>query len=259
MSGIMLSAMNTVQVVDTPYTPPTPETANLWAWYDPKSSTSYPGTGTTLFDLSGSNRDATLVGPTYDSNGYFTFDGVNDYILSPNLYNIGGNKEHTVEVWINLTNIDDCVWSDMGDTNPATTQYHFAGSQILGVGPSQQIITGLWNGTTITRTIAGSGSLSNTWVQVVRTYNGTQLTSYLNGNAANSPLTMTFDAPWQAGTGTGNNWYIAFGAEDTTTYSGSTAGWFAGKYGIIRFYIGALTSTQVLSNYNATKSVYGIA
>ena len=71
MSGIMLSTMNTVQAVDTPYTPPTPETAKLWAWYDPKSSTSYPGTGTTLFDLSGSNRDATLVGPTYDSNGYF--------------------------------------------------------------------------------------------------------------------------------------------------------------------------------------------
>jgi hypothetical protein len=260
MSGIMMSMMNNVSAGgEAPYTPPTPLTSNLYAWYDPKSTTSYPGTGTTLFDLSGNSRNATLVGPTYDSEGFFTFDGTNDYIVSPNLYNGSGNLAHTIEVWINLTNIDDCVWSDMGEPDPATTGYHFAGSQILGVGPFQQIITGLWNGTAITRTVAGSGSLANNWIQVVRTFDGTGLNSYLNGVAANDPVAMTWDPPWESGLVPGNDWYIAFGAEDTTTYSGSTAGWFAGKYGIIRVYTSALSSSDVLSNYNTTKSVYGIA
>jgi hypothetical protein len=211
-----------------------------------------------LFDLSGNNNDATIVGPTYDSEGFFTFDGTNDYIVSPNLYNGLGNLAHTIEVWINLTNIDDCVWSDMSGNNPATTGYHFAGSQILGVGPFQQIITGLWNGTAITRNVAGSGSLANNWIQVVRTYDGTGLYSYLNGVAANDPVAMSFDPPWDSELALGNDWYIAFGAEDTTTYSSSTAGWFAGKYGIIRVYTSALSSSDVLSNYNTTKSVYGL-
>ena len=256
MSGIMLSSMNTVQAVATPYTPPTPVTSNLFAWYDPKSSTSYPGTGTTLFDLSGNNNDATLVGPTYDSNGYFTFDGTNDYIRSPNLYNGAGNESHTVEVWLEVSAINECVWSDLSISDPATSVYHFAGSQILGVGPFQQAITSIWDTGAVQRTVGGSGSLINSWVQIVRTYTGTQLTSYLNGSAANAPLTVAFDPPWSDVAG---NWHIAFGAEDTTTYSGSTADWFSGKYGIIRFYTSALSSSDVLSNYNATKSVYGIA
>jgi hypothetical protein len=41
---------------------------------------SYPGSGTTWYDRSGNNNDATIVNATHNSNGYFTFDGTDDYM-----------------------------------------------------------------------------------------------------------------------------------------------------------------------------------
>ena len=49
---------------------------------DPANARSYPGTGTTLTDLEGSNNGTLTNGPTFSSNnrGVFTLDGTNDYI-----------------------------------------------------------------------------------------------------------------------------------------------------------------------------------
>ena len=49
---------------------------------DPASGRSYPGTGTTWFDLSGNNNDTTLYNsPTYTNNNVhtFNFDEVDNY------------------------------------------------------------------------------------------------------------------------------------------------------------------------------------
>lgn len=57
-------------------------TDNLLFYYDPGNTASYPGSGTTLTDLSPNGYNGTLNGPTYSSSdgGIFTFDGVNDRI-----------------------------------------------------------------------------------------------------------------------------------------------------------------------------------
>jgi len=68
-------------------------------------------------------------------------------------------------------------------------------------------------------------------------------------------VTMTFDSPRDDGS---SNWYLAFGAQDTTTYSGSTAGWLNGRVGIMRVYDRALSSAEVLANYNGSKAKYGL-
>jgi hypothetical protein len=47
---------------------------------DANDKNSYPGVGTSWYDLSGNGNHATLVNsPTFNSLGYFTFDGTNDY------------------------------------------------------------------------------------------------------------------------------------------------------------------------------------
>lgn len=247
-------ALRGVTVVDSnPYTPTTPTTANLWAWYDPKSPGSYPGTGTTLYDLQ-NNNDATISGsPTYNTD-YFTFDGTNDYFVTPNFYR-GATTPHSIEVWINPSATNACLWSQLGSATP-NAGYHFASGQIYA-GPvaNNTIISGLWNGTEVTRVVNGvSLNYLNNWQQVAFTYNGTTLTPYLNGVAGTS-TTMTYSPPYNQ---VANSWYIAFGAQDTTTYSGTSAGWFVGRYGVIRIYTAALTGAQILYNYNATKSVYGL-
>jgi hypothetical protein len=239
------------------YSAPDFVSSGLTAYYDPANPLSYSGSGSTLTDLSGNGIDGTIVGATYTDNTYFTLDGVNDYIVTGNCFSaISASDTHTVEMWVYLNAVSDCLWSDLGSTNnPATSGYHFAGSQILQVGPFQQIITGLWNGTEITRSVAGSGSLTGAWRHVVRTYDGTTLTGYLDGTNAGGGSAMTFDSPADDGEST---WFLAFGAEDTTTYSGSTAGWLSGRVGIMRVYNRSLSGAEVTSNYNDAKSIYGL-
>ena len=243
------------------YTPPNFVSSGLVAYYDPANTGSYSGTGTTLTDLSGNSNNGTVVGATYDSNGYFTLDGTDDYIVTSNLYSAltTGGDTHTIEMWVYANSVSDCLWSDLGSTNnPATSGYHFAGAQILQVGPFQQIITGLWNGTAITRDVASSGSLTGAWKHVVRTYDGTTLIGYLNGTDSTNGVAMTFDSPADGGYAATNTWHLAFGAQDTTTYSGTTAGWLSGRIGIMRVYNRALSDAEVASNYNDAKSIYGL-
>jgi hypothetical protein len=240
----------------TGYSAPDFVSSGLTAYYDPANPLSYSGSGSTLTDLSGNGIDGTIVGATYTDSTYFTLDGVNDYIVTGNCFSaISAADTHTVEMWVYANATSDCLWSDLGSTNnPATSTYHFAGSQILQVGPFQQIITGLWNGTAITRAVAGSGTMTGAWKHVVRTYDGTTLTGYVNGTSAGNTA-MTFDSPADDGE---SSWYLAFGAEDTTTYSGSTAGWLSGRVGIMRVYNRALSSAEVTSNYDDAKGIYGL-
>jgi hypothetical protein len=239
------------------YSAPDFVSSGLTAYYDPANPLSYSGSGSTLTDLSGNGIDGTIVGATYTDNTYFTLDGVNDYIVTGNCFSaISASDTHTVEMWVYANATSDSLWSDLGTTNdPATTTYHFAGSQILQVGPFHQIITGLWNGTAITRDVANSGTLTGAWQHVTRTYDGTTLRGYLNGVNGGGGTAMTFDSPADDGE---TSWFLAFGAEDTTTYSSTTAGWLSGRVGIMRVYNRALSGVEVTSNYNDSKSIYGL-
>jgi hypothetical protein len=54
---------------------------NLVLYLEGNQIISYPTTQSTWYDLSGNANNGTLInGPTFDSNGYFTFDGVDDYV-----------------------------------------------------------------------------------------------------------------------------------------------------------------------------------
>ncbi len=65
------------------YTGPHIVTDGLVLSLDAGSERSYPGTGTTWYDLSGQGAHAEAVNmPTWNSNGYFEFDGTNDELHS---------------------------------------------------------------------------------------------------------------------------------------------------------------------------------
>ena len=46
---------------------------------DAANAKSYPGTGTTWYDISGNNNNATLYGSPVVSNGVFQFNGTTQY------------------------------------------------------------------------------------------------------------------------------------------------------------------------------------
>ena len=223
-------------------------------WYDPGNESSYSGSGINLANLTGVTRNATISGsPSYTSGqgGYFSFDGSNDYILSPNILD-GANESHTVEVWIRPSANDDCIWQDIGQPTP-DSGYHFSGAQINASGSNNLIRIGLWNGTGITAVTAGNSSYLEEWVQLVRTYDGTTVRSYINGVAGGS-TSVSYDSPYNDGM---SGWYLAFGAQDSaTTIGGNTAGYFSGRYGTIRYYKFALSAGDIMKNYQATQSLY---
>ena len=80
-------------------------TDGLVIYVDAGNSKSYPGTGTSWYDISGSGNDGTLindVGFNSDNGGSLVFDGVNDYV------NCGSISSQftanvTAETWIYLS------------------------------------------------------------------------------------------------------------------------------------------------------------
>lgn len=84
---------------------------------------SYPGSGTTWFDVSGNNNHCGLVnGATYSSTknkGTIDLDGINDYISVPKTlngftYNIHYDLNWTIEHWI---------YTDPYDASPQTYKF----------------------------------------------------------------------------------------------------------------------------------------
>lgn len=94
---------NTPLAATVPVTPPPPIVTNgLVLHLDAGDTASYPGTGTTWFDLSGNGRNGTLVnGVGYNSanGGSLVFDGVNDYV-SGSITPLTGN--YTIEIIFKL-------------------------------------------------------------------------------------------------------------------------------------------------------------
>ena len=67
---------------------------------DAGNKNSYPGTGSTWFDISGNNNNATFISAATFSNGSFNFNGISNYAVvqsSPSLNVIGFNV--SFEVW----------------------------------------------------------------------------------------------------------------------------------------------------------------
>ena len=60
-------------------------TDGLEILFDPNNPGSYPGSGDSIFDLSGNSRTGTLYGSPSFSANYMNFDGSNDYIQFPTL------------------------------------------------------------------------------------------------------------------------------------------------------------------------------
>ena len=175
----------------------------------------------------------------------------------PELSGLGDT--HTVEIWFRSNTVNSCIFRDVDKWSNGDWEYHFAGAQLLQVGPFQQVIVNLWNGTECERVVAGSGKFDDgQWHQLVRTYDGTTLKCYLDG-VAGGTLNMTFYSPMDMyGYGVGTGWYWEAGLSDITTYNNSTANAFNGDYGIFRGWTRALTAAEVAQNFEADRAKYGI-
>jgi hypothetical protein len=248
-----VTTTNTQTPTNTPTTTPTPTSApvltNLVLYYDPSNSSSYPGTGTTVNDLSGNGLNGAMSNITFTSP-YFAYNGTSSQVqVVDNVLLEPGSGDWTMEVWVNQAVLgNDVVLGKFDNGGLAqdvsysirttnTTYYAQLGSG-SGVGSTLFVDSTPYIGTL------------NTWYQIVYVFTNVAantLETFVNGVSIGSvshSLTSILNST--------NPLYIG-------SYNGGEfSQWFDGKIGITRLYNASLTSTQVLQNYNADKSKYGL-
>jgi hypothetical protein len=207
---------------------------------DAAQKRSYPGTGTVWTDLSGNGNNGTLTnGPTFDSGngGSIVFDGTNDSvnIVQSNALNV---NTFTWSAWVNAAySLNRCFFFIGNAVGQSITPYKiFIGT--LGSAPAALRIN--YNGTAINL----GGLTNNLTYNLTITYNGSVTSMYVNGSSIGTSTSKT------------GNLNSA-----TYAYVGSTAQsleFFSGKIFTTLFYNRALSDAEVLQNYNATKSRFGL-
>ena len=132
---------------------------------DATSERSYPGSGTTWYDLSGLGNDATLVnGTSWNSSGYFQTDGVDQTISIPNDSSLQVTTGFTQVIWVKLNNITTVGFAQLFG-KPGYTKY----GMIVEWTGGNPIVFDFANtaGRNVVSLTAGSGS----WIMVAQSYN----------------------------------------------------------------------------------------
>lgn len=145
----------------------------LQYWFDARFQTSYPATGTTLYDISGNEVDGTLVnGVGYNSadGGYLTFDGSNDYVNSNVV--LDGYTDFSISLWIKTSSssratVFGCYSGGTGNTNAFAIEVN-RGATIPEVG-SVFIFARKGSGSAdnILAYVSGLSINDNTWHNIV--------------------------------------------------------------------------------------------
>jgi hypothetical protein len=222
------------------YTGPTIVRENLVLYLDAANTKSYVSGSTTWNDLSGTNNSGSLTnGPTFSSanGGSIVLDGADDYIrISQNINPPNITLEFVYKALIStpyeylISNARDCCGPQNG------YELHI----VNGV-PRFSI----WNSTQLG--LNGTSTLTNQIYHIIATYDGSQMKIYQN-----SILTGLVNSALGIGSSPSFNLAIGGMGFDPAVYN------LTGNIYIGRVYNRALTATEVLQNFNATKGRFGL-
>lgn len=209
---------------------------------DAANSKSYPGSGTSWFDLSGNNNHGTLTnGPSYSSanNGSIVADGSNDYVDVSNNFNL---SNMTLLGWIYIDSTIASSWRGIFYTasGPASggwwIGYNVGTGLACGFGPNYQ-----------PRRDSSVQLSYNTWHMIGFTINNTSKITTGYYNNALSFGTFSF-----ANVTAGNNLNIFRGN------SNSDGEYFKGRVSSLYIYNRVLSSAEISTNYNMLKGRYSL-
>ena len=219
---------------------------------DAADRNSYVSGSTTWNDMSGNGNAGTLTNsPTYSiaNGGTIVFDGTDDYIAFTYNSNVAflSASSYTLEVFA-LPQSSSASYPGLinRESNPGSGRdgYNLLHTQV-GIPAGQVfIMTERW--------ATGSGvqcgfltqtsSFYDKWHHIVGTYNGTNLSIY-------------YDGVLQTSTSATGNITNTTKALEVATRSGDD---YKGNLSITRIYNRALSAPEILQNYNAQKSRFGL-
>jgi hypothetical protein len=217
---------------------------------DPAKYSSYPGSGTTIYDVSGNGNTGTLTnGPTFLglNGGSIVFDGSNDYITIGDKLDLGLDS-YTFSCWFKLNSVSgyQCIFSK-SIADYATNRY------ALYIDNNK--LKSFMQGDLTSGDVDFPSALTlttNTWFHITSVYDrsGT-LKLYVNGvldtsQAISQWQNVNIQTSYTFKIGA----YASPGDAPTFFTNGNITSFLA--------YNRALSALEVMQNYNATKSRYNI-
>ncbi len=200
---------------------------------DASYADSYPGSGTTWYDISYKGNDATVTNATYsifNSVDTFGFDGNGDYVSIGQPIPTGSS--YSISAWVYANSVT-------GARNIVSSQdspFWIAGGTLYaGVGGNY------------TEVSSGSFPL-NTWKHVAMTFNTTSntMTLYVDGIQVNQNTNVTANY-------TAQNTFIG------SHFSGGVnVSFWNGYIAQVKIYNSEQTSSQILNHFELTRSTYGV-
>lgn len=211
-------------------------------YYNPADPTSYPGVGSVLTDLSGSNNDATSTNvPAWNTDGWFNYAAGGHWSV-PYSTTMSPTAGVTISVWAQLPN-----WTTPSNVRLISRTegggWHISVNESPGQMNALIMIAGGYRFQQIP-----VASIKPGWNNFVITYNGSIYKFIVNGKVerqTNIVGTVTYPSC--------NNPTI-IGRE--ATCSTPTGPAFLGSIGETIVYNRGLTDAEVLTNYNNTKAKY---
>lgn len=214
---------------------------------------SYPRTGTTWRDLSGNNNNGTLTnGPTFSAAnmGSISLDGADDQIDCGTNSSLNISDNLTLGIWVKFNSLSSepnliakqwCsgnqfsyAWSILSD---GRMYYGFDSDGNCGS------ITGNYTSTNVVCT-------TGIWYYLNVVHTSTSINLYSNGVSIPGTLAGSYGTI-----------YISSVPVRLGVYrnlSGAFAGYLSGNIAQTVMYNRALTAAEILQNYNATKSRFGL-
>lgn len=210
-------------------------------YVDAGNTNSYPGTGTTWTGLSNNSSNATLVGsPPFTSAGtssYFTFNGSGSQYASTTAskFNVTYTGK-TVFFVARITNVGGNSFRCLFGTNSGSRNFN---TYIYNTGTAYQFHYSAGGGGGFSNNLSLT---NNQWfVGAVTQTSGGLVTYYLNGVAVGT-----------------NSIALAQYASNGGEFIALGDNYWYGDIGMCAVYGQALTSDQIVQNYNALKGRYGL-
>jgi hypothetical protein len=207
---------------------------------------SYPGSGTTWTDISGNSNNVTTVNsPTFTSSngGYFSFNGSTQYANRASTV-ITTNSNYSMCAWIRPASINQLGLAVHNGRETGSSGNGFAFGVGNGNGNPGNKLQVLFSGSAWFDPGYTYPS-ANTWYYVVITRDSATTKCYVNG--IQTPNTS-------GNSGSPPTTQFSVGGPDPTWGSAR----FNGGIAIVQGYTKELSSTEVLQNYNALKSRFGL-
>jgi len=224
-------------------------TTGLVLYFDPSKSASYSGSGTTINDLSGNGLNGTMSNISFTSP-YFSYNGANSQIaITDNASLEPGSGNWTMEAWVNQNATGNDVVIGKFDPGGLSQDVSYSIRTTSSTYYSQWG-SGSGSGASLYINSTNHVGTVNTWYQLVYVFkNGVTKTleTFVNGASIGS-VSHSLSSILN----TSANLYIG------SYNNGEYAQYFDGKIGVTRLYNTALTSTEVLRNYNADRNKYGL-